>query len=234
MVVIPQIEIFGATITEPMTTATDFLITAFAFWFAAQLLIPQGNRDHLSRRCWGLAFVFLGLGALFGGANHGFAAYLQQVWLDLVWKGALYSLGFAMFFMLIGTVSGSVRSRTWRLILFGYSVVVCVVFIGWSVNHDDFVYAVINNLSTFVIIVVLQVSALIRYRAESAKWILSGVAISLISAAIQRSGFDLHVYFNHNDLYHVVQIAGLYLFYRGASVLQDLIGSDSAASRLPA
>ena len=234
MVVTPQIEIFGATITEPMTTATDFLITAFTFWFAAQLLMPQRNRDHLSRRCWGFAFVFLGLGALFGGANHGFAAYLQQVWLDLIWRGALYSLGFAMFFMLIGTVSGSVPDRTLRRALYGYSTVVCVVFIGWSIDHDDFVYAVLNNLSTFVIVIALQVSALIRYKAESAKWILSGVAVSLVSAAIQRSGFDLHIHFNHNDLYHVVQIAGLYLFYRGASVLQDMTGNDSSASRLPA
>ena len=232
MAVIPQIEIFGATITEPMTTATDFLITAFTFWFAAQLLTRQANRDHLSRRHWGLAFIFLGLGALFGGANHGFAAYLQQDWLDLIWKGALYSLGFAMFFMLIGTVSGSVRNRTWRIFLYGYSAVACAVFIGWSIDHDDFVYAVLNNLSTFVIIIVLQVSALIRYRAESAKWILSGVAVSLLSAGIQRSGFDLHVHFNHNDLYHVVQIVGLYLFYRGASVLQDFTGSESSASRL--
>lgn len=215
-----------------MTTATDFLITAFTFWFAAQLLTPQANRDHLSRRHWGLAFVFLGLGALFGGANHGFAAYLQQDWLDLIWKGALYALGFAMFFMLIGTVSGSVRNRTWRIFLYGYSVVACSVFIGWSIDHDDFVYAVLNNLSTFVIIIVLQVSALIRYRAESAKWILSGVAVSLLSAGIQRSGFDLHVHFNHNDLYHVVQIVGLYLFYRGASVLQDFSGSESSASQL--
>ncbi len=229
----PQIEIFGATITEPMTTVTDFLITAFACWFATRLLIPQVNRDQLSRRYWGVAFTFLGLGALFGGINHGFAAYLQQDWLDLIWKGALYSLGFAMFFMLIGTVSGSVPDRTWRRLLYGYSVVACAVFAWWSFNHDDFIYAVLNNLSTFVIIVVLQVWAFTRYRAESVKWILSGVAISLMIAAIQRSGFDLHVHFNHNDLYHVVQIIGLYLFYRGASVMQDYTGSDSSASRLP-
>jgi len=204
-----------------MTTATDFLITAFAFWFAARLLVPQVNRDQLSRRYWGVAFFFLGLGALFGGANHGFAAYLQQDWLGLIWKGALYSLGFAMFFMLIGTVSGSVSKRKWRILLYGYSVVVCAVFTWWTIDHDDFVYAVLNNLSTFLVIIVLQVSALIRFRAESARWILSGVAISVLSAGIQRSGFDLHIHFNHNDLYHVVQIVGLYLFYRGASLLQD-------------
>jgi hypothetical protein len=64
-----------------------------------------------------------------------------------------------------------------------------------------------------------------RHQVESAKWILSGVAVSVLSAAIQRSGYDVHVHFNHNDLYHVVQIAGLYLFYRGASLLPNFKGT---------
>ena len=139
--------------------------------------------------------------------------------------GALYSVGLAMFFVLVGTISGSVANRTWRLFFYAYSVLICSAYAWWLIDHDDFVYAVLNNLSTFVIICVLQVSALVRHQAESAKWILSGVAVSVISAAIQRSGFDLHVHFNHNDLYHVVQIAGLYLFYRGASLLQDFRGT---------
>jgi hypothetical protein len=29
------------------------------------------------------------------------------------------------------------------------------------------------------------------------------------------SGIALHPHFNHNDLYHVVQIAAMLLFYRG-------------------
>jgi len=228
----PQIEIFGLTITEPMTTATDYMITVAAFWFATRLLVPQANRALLSRWSWGVAFVFLGLGAFFGGTDHGFAAYLDQSWLNLLWMGALYSVGLAMFFVLVGTISGSVATRTWRLFFYAYSVLICSAYAWWLIDHDDFVYAVLNNLSTFIIICILQVSALVRYKAESAKWILSGVAVSVLSAAIQRSGFDLHVHFNHNDLYHVVQIAGLYFFYRGASVMRDFTEVDSSASRV--
>jgi hypothetical protein len=33
--------------------------------------------------------------------------------------------------------------------------------------------------------------------------------------ASQASGFALHQRFNHNDLYHVLQIAAMFLFYRG-------------------
>jgi hypothetical protein len=231
--VLPQAEFFGVTITEPMTTATDYMIMVAAFWFATKLLVPASRRSQLSQCSWGVAFIFLGLSALFGGTNHGFVRYMQQEGLDLLWSGTLYCIGLAMFFVLVGTVSGSVANRTWRAFFYAYSVVVCSAYAWWIFDHDDFVYAVLINVSTFIIISGLQLSALKRYRAESAKWILSGVIVSFLGAAIQRSGFALHVHFNHNDLYHVVQIVGLYLFYRGASVMHDIIPADSSASRVP-
>jgi hypothetical protein len=45
--------------------------------------------------------------------------------------------------------------------------------------------------------------------------------VSLAAAAAQASGLDLHPSFNHNDLYHVVQIAAMALFYCGARRMQD-------------
>ncbi len=217
-----QIHVFGVTITEPMTMATDYLITVAAFWFAALLLVPLASRIQLSRSGWGVAFIFIGLGALFGGTDHGFAAQLGTAWSALLWKGALYCVGLAMLFALVATVSGTVANRQWRMWLYAYSVVALTVYAWWMLDHDEFLYAVLNNVSTFIIISALQVAALVRYRAESAKWILSGVAVSFLSAGIQRSGFGLHTHFNHNDLYHIVQIAGLYLFYRGASLSKDI------------
>ena len=64
---VPQAEIFGVSISEPMTMATDYMITVATFWFAAQLLLTQANRAQLSRLSWGIAFIFLGVGAFFGG-----------------------------------------------------------------------------------------------------------------------------------------------------------------------
>ena len=43
---------------------------------------------------------------------------------------------------------------------------------------------------------------------------------ALAAAAAQASGFDLHRHFNHNDLYHVVQIAAMVIFYRGARLMR--------------
>ncbi len=60
------------------------------------------------------------------------------------------------------------------------------------------------------------------------KWngpILAGIAVSIAGAAVQASGLRLHEHFNHNDLYHVIQIAAMVLFYRGARRLTDASGA---------
>ncbi len=56
------------------------------------------------------------------------------------------------------------------------------------------------------------------------RWILWGIAVTIVGAVVQRSGFRSHLDFNHNDAYHMIQIAGLYFFFKGASRLRDRPG----------
>jgi hypothetical protein len=42
------------------------------------------------------------------------------------------------------------------------------------------------------------------------------VGVSLLAAGIQASGFAPHPRFNHNDLYHLIQIGAMLLLYSGA------------------
>jgi hypothetical protein len=44
----------------------------------------------------------------------------------------------------------------------------------------------------------------------------TGVFVSLAGVAVQQSNWGLHQHFNHNDIYHLIQIVGLYYFYRFA------------------
>jgi hypothetical protein len=67
-------------------------------------------------------------------------------------------------------------------------------------------------------------------------WILAGVAVCVVAALVQASGFALHRHFNHNDLYHLIQIAAMALLYRGARRLRDATAptpAPPAAERQP-
>jgi hypothetical protein len=58
-------------------------------------------------------------------------------------------------------------------------------------------------------------------RDPASRWILAGVGVSVLAAGVQASGLALHRHFNHNDLYHVIQIAAMILLYAGAKRLRD-------------
>lgn len=58
-------------------------------------------------------------------------------------------------------------------------------------------------------------------REPCVRWLLGGLAASIFAATLLVFRVGLAEHFNHNDLYHVIQLAAFYLFYRGASQLQD-------------
>jgi hypothetical protein len=54
-------------------------------------------------------------------------------------------------------------------------------------------------------------------------YFLLGLIITLVGAVVQQSGFTIHKHFNHNDLYHVIQMVGIWYIYKGGMTLRFLI-----------
>lgn len=185
---------------EPMTLATDLMLTIAALVFAVRLW-----RVH---RMWALAFLFTAAGSFFGGMHHGFAPHLSPIAALLLWKATLFSIGFASFFLL----AGSHR----RVAVF--AMVKLVVYIGWMIAHDDFVYVIADYGLTL-----LLVGILVRTR-----WVIASIVVSVIGALVQQSGFALHRHFNHNDLYHVIQLVALWLLYRGGLQMSGVMNRSTA------
>ena len=182
-------------IHEPMTLATDYLLGCVAVTLGA-LLWRANNRS------WALAFFFTALASFLGGSFHGF----QVEWL---WKPTVYAVGLASFFLLAGTHTRLIRFAAVKFIL--YAV--------WMFTHDEFVYVIADYGLTLLIVGCFFLARWVRSRSPEAPWIMASIGVSVAAAVIQQSGFALHQHFNHNDLYHVVQIVALWLLYRGGLLL---------------
>ena len=188
---------------EPMTVVTDYALGAVAAWLSLLLL----RNAQVSRRLWAVAFAALAAAAFLGGTWHGF---LQS---NLLWKATTLSAGVASFGMVAGS-SWAVFSGQLRAFVLTAALAKLVVYSAWMLSHDAFLYVVIDTGIAFLVVAALHLW----------KWngaILAGVAVSIVGALVQASGFTLHGHFNHNDLYHVIQIAALVLLYRGAKRLQS-------------
>lgn len=176
---------------EPMTLATDLMLTIAALVFAIRLW-----RVH---RMWALAFLFTAAGSFFGGMHHGFAPHLTPIESLLLWKATVFSIGIASFFLLAGS------NRRLAIV----AVVKLVVYLSWMITHDDFTYVILDYGLTLLI-----VGMVVRTR-----WVIASITVSVIGALVQQSGFALHRHFNHNDLYHVIQLVALWLLYRGGMLM---------------
>ena len=59
------------------------------------------------------------------------------------------------------------------------------------------------------------IGPLSRY-GKNTRWHAAGLVVSIVGLVIQQGHISPHPSFNHNDLFHCVQIAALFCFFRGA------------------
>ena len=194
-------------IAEPVTTLTDYVlggVTAVLCFFILK------RNQSVAARLWALAFAALAVTAILGGTFHGF----RIAWL---WKPTVLAIGVASFGMLAGsaytTTSGNVRR-----VLLAAALLKLGFYEAWMLGHDDFIYVVADTASAMLAVAALH---LLDLDNPATRWILGGVAVSLVAAGIQAGRLALHEHFNHNDLYHVVQIVAMLLYYAGVKRMRD-------------
>ena len=92
-----------------------------------------------------------------------------------------------------------------------------LIYGGWIVSHPEYRYVVFDYAAAMIAVLALQA----WFPSSATPWIVAAILVSFAAGAIQVSGFSLHRHFNQNDLYHVVQMSAMVLFYRGGRRLQD-------------
>lgn len=213
-------------ITEPTTTLTDYLIAVVASILAVFLLRLGWANRQISVGLWAVAFGCVAAAAALGGTCHGFVGWLGESLSDWLWQTMIYALSLASFTMLAGTIVGSVSPKRQRWLLLGTAVKSILVWIG-LVQKPEFEIAAVDYLVSMAVVLVLQLYQLSASpllpssSTQAAPWLIAGVLVSGLAIGFLGSGFTLSAFFNHNDLYHLVQLVGLGLLYQGAKQLKD-------------
>lgn len=204
-------------LSEPMTLATDYVLGLLSLYFAWRMTDRGAVR---ARRYWVGAFAACGVAALFGGTHHGFLPYLGSGVATVVWKITLYAIGWAAFEAGLATVRTHLAVAMQRP-LQRLLVAQLVIYLFAATGTDEFLVAIIDYSVLFCFVLGVHLRAWLRNRDGAAAWIVAGVLTSFAGAAVQAAGLAPHAHFNHNDLYHVIQMAGTWMLYRGASRTSD-------------
>jgi hypothetical protein len=201
-------------ITEPVTVLTDYLLAIETIILGILLRKHAAQTQEIPVKFWSIAFFVVALAALLGGTCHGFVNDLPARLYNFLWKITLYSVGASTLFMLSAAIQSTLTGKLRRIFMVVAWTQFCI-FIILIASTSDFKYVIFDYVPAMVLILILCLS---RWRSPFSKWIIGGILISFLAAGIQLSGFTMHKNFNHNDLYHVVQMFAMYLLYRGGMV----------------
>ena len=207
-------------IYEPMTVVTDLMIAVLAMYIARELQAWHSIRFLNIHWHWGWAFTTLAIGAFMGAVSHGVGPHFSGETQQLLWKATIIPVGFTSVFFLMGTFHHSfsfdaVRWLSW----------IPIVFLGaylFTISKDDSFLNVVKFYAPamgFVFAIMLY--SHFGSGSPGTGHVAMGIFIMFIGAGVQVSGFSLHQHFNHNDLFHVFQMVGMIVMYRGSRLILD-------------
>lgn len=199
---------------EPTTMLTDFVMSLAAAWFAYRLF---GRKRQAGSRHWAWAMAFTAAAAALAGIYHGFRDAWAPGTLAVLDYATTISLVVASYCVLVGTSKGYAR-RTGQMWLARLAFVLAGFFAVLGLFKPDFIYLIIDYGVSLAVVLYLSVR---RRRLPASSWLIAGVSVSIVGAMVQMARLAPAPWFNHNDLYHLIQILGLYLFYRGALLLKN-------------
>jgi hypothetical protein len=203
--------------TELTTAMTDLVLALVCIGLVAIVLRSPVRRNEPQRALvWAAAFSFLCVAAFLGFIAHGFV--LGDSVRDAVWQPLYLSLGLTVSLFVAGVVidlSGNPVSRSVIFALAGLGIGFYGVTVLISGAFLVFVlYEALALLFAFLAYLYLALSR----RAAWAGWMASGIGVSIVAAGIQATGtLTLRVIweFDHNGIFHVVQIPGVLLLLKG-------------------
>ena len=199
------------TLAEPTTAVTDYVVAGLSGVFAWSLFRKRDGQR--ARMLWAAAFAALSVTALIGGTYHGFE-------ITSLWPATVTVAGVTAFAMVAGSAMATTTSRV-RSTIIGIATLELVVYLAWPRHRDDFTAVIVDSGLALLAVAALHASSALMGRDAGTRAMLTAVALSLAGAGVQASKIDLHRHFNHNDVFHVIQLAATVAFHRGARGLRD-------------
>ncbi len=203
---------------EPTTVLTDYALAVLALLLARRLALAR-PRGPLSARLWAASFVALAVAGLAGGTWHAIPRDAQPALRHLLWSASYVAIGLADLLLLAGAAQEALCGRLRRMAL-ALAAGRFLVYAPCVVGLHGFV-VVAAEVGVTVLCLAAFGLDLARRRQPAAPFVLGGAAASFAGGLVMALRLDLHPHFGRNDLFHVVQMVGIWLFFRGALLLRD-------------
>ncbi len=228
-----MIELFGISIAEPTTAITDFILSGMSFYFGHMLYWnpkkfgKDNSYDKRYSQFWGIVYLFLGMASLLGGLAHGFPHMKGEFpMLAKAWPFTVMCLGMVSFYMLLALAMEYFQRQRNIIFLLAYFkiMVFLMLMFGYpqkyfgEFQNVSFNLVIFDYLPVLLLLLLMNSIEFAKTKNHAAKMMVIGILVSIAGTLVQMSGFGFHLHFNHNDIYHVIQMVAIYLMYKAVTL----------------
>ena len=207
-------------VKEPMTVLTNLILGGLAFVLGVRLAYAAAANGIASDTALAFGFEATAIAAVLGAAAHGLDPVVDREQRLRCWRATLYASGFISAASIASVAFFAARGAT-RTAILAFAGLKLLAFLIRVARRPEFRVAAADYGGGLAVVLAGAVYALAAWRAPAAPWLIAGVLVSLIAGLVQARRVSLHRHFNHNDLFHVIQLIALYLVYRGGALLVD-------------
>lgn len=213
--------------TERTTAATDALLAVAAF--AAFVVLRRRVPSSFARSVWLAALAAMTLASALGAVAHGLP--LAEETRTLLWQPLYLALGLTMALFVVGAVRDWRGDRAGRRVLLPMLGLALAFYGVTRATGGDFLAFVLYEGAALSFSLVVYAWLAMGGRRPGAAAVAAALAVSLAAGAVQAADLGpirLLWEFDHNGLFHLVQLVGLALLAIGLRRL--LVSPVSGAS----
>ena len=222
----PSLFFFGIRLDEPVTTATDLIISFVCFYAFYHLSkISQKKPLHQYLRFY---FMSMGIATAVGGLiGHGFLHYFSFAWKLPGWLTSMLSI--ALIERASIEQARKLISRRFGRILAVLNIIELLTFMILTFTTLNFFFVEVHTTYGLLMVVgSLNIYIYVKTRDPGSRLFLTAVGFSALGALVFMNQWSIHRWFNYYDLSHVLLTVAAVYFYRGSRLI---IRSTSAAKQ---
>lgn len=202
--------------TEQTTAATDLILAILAIWAAIKIRNAGRNTSAIKAGIWAWLFILLAIAAFFGTLAHGFQ--MDEKTNFILWQPLNLALGLVVSLFAAGAILDLKNGSISKSIIIGLLSLGVIFYFITVFMPGSFLIFIIYEVVVMLFALVAYILLAVQRKLTGAWWMVSGILISIIAAAIQAGG-SLTVHFlwtfDHNGIFHIVQMVGIFVLLKG-------------------